>query len=54
MNHQPLRFNDIKCQDYVYVEIEYWSTMKKIKHYLRHENKVNENKVLSYCEDVKQ
>ena len=23
--------------------------MYKIKHYLRHENKVNENKVLSYC-----
>ena len=24
--------------------------MKKIKHYLRRENKVNENKVFSYCE----
>ena len=24
--------------------------MYKIKHHLRHENKVNENKVLSYCE----
>ena len=28
-----------KCQDYVYIEIEYRSTMQKIKHYLRHENK---------------
>ena len=37
------------CQDYVYIKWEYWSTMWKIKHYLRHENKVNENKVLSYC-----
>ena len=24
--------------------------MKKIKDYLRYENKVNENKVVSYCE----
>ena len=39
-----------KCQDYVYVKWEYWNTMCKIKHYLRHENKVNENKVLSYCD----
>ena len=37
-----------KCQDYVYIKWEYWSTMYKIKHYLRYENKVNENKV-SYC-----
>ena len=36
-----------KWQDYVYVKLEYWSSMWNIKHYLRHENKVNENKVLS-------
>ena len=35
-----------KCQDYVFVKWEYWSTMLKIRHYLRHENKVNGNKVL--------
>ena len=35
-------------QYYVYIQWEYWSTMEKIKHYLRYENKVNENKVL-YC-----
>ena len=28
-----------KCQDYVYVKWEYWSTMKRIKHYLKHGNK---------------
>ena len=28
------------------IKWEYWSTMSKIKHYQRHENKVNENKVL--------
>ena len=27
--------------------------MLKIKHYLRHENKVNENKVLSYCKALR-
>ena len=27
--------------------------MQKIKHYFRHENKVNENKVLSYCEALR-
>ena len=42
-----------KCQDYLYVKWEYWSTMYKIKHYLRHENKVNENKVSSYCETLR-
>ena len=30
-----------KCQD--------WSTLQKLKHCLKHENKVNGNKVLSYC-----
>ena len=34
-----------KCQDYVYVKREYRGAMWKIKHYLRHENKV-----VSYCE----
>ena len=32
-------------QDYVYVKGEYQSTMQKIKHYLKHENKIKENKV---------
>ena len=27
--------------------------MQKIKHHLRHENKVNENNVLSYCETLR-
>ena len=35
--------------DYVYVKGEYYI---KIKHDLRHENKVNENKV-SYCEALR-
>ena len=38
-----------KCQEYVYMKWRYWSTMWKIKHYLTEENKVNDNKVLSYC-----
>ena len=41
---------EIESQDYVYVKWEYWSTIWKIKHHLRHENKVDENKVLSYIE----
>ena len=40
-----------KCQDYVYVIWEYYSTMWKIEHYLRHENKVNEG--LSYCKALR-
>ena len=28
-------------EDYVYVKGEYQSTLQKLKHYLRHENKVN-------------
>ena len=36
-------FSGRKCQGYVYVKLEYWSTVKKIKYYLRHENKVHEN-----------
>ena len=39
-----------KCQDYIYVNWEYYSTMQIIKHYFKHENKVNENKVLTFCE----
>ena len=27
--------------------------MLKMKHYLRHENKVNENKVFSFCEALR-
>ena len=27
--------------------------MKKIKHYLRHDDVVNENKVLSYCKALR-
>ena len=38
-----------KYQGYVSMKWEYWSTKLKIKHHLRHENKVNENKVLTYC-----
>ena len=41
-----------KCQDYVYRKWEHWSAMYKIKHYFRHENKVNETKVL-YCKVLK-
>ena len=39
-----------KCQDNVYVKWEFESTMQIIKLYLRRENKVNENKILSFCE----
>ena len=37
-NHDD-NFYSRKCQDYVYLTWEYWSTMQKIKHYLRHEHK---------------
>ena len=41
--------NDIcinrKWQDYVYIQCEYKSTKQKIKHLLREENKVKENKI---------
>ena len=37
---------DIKCPDYVYVKGNY----RILNHYLRHENKVNENNILSHCE----
>ena len=43
---------DRKYQDYVYIKWKYWSTIEKIKHYLRHENKVKENKVF-YCKALR-
>ena len=36
---------DRKWQDYVYIQCEYKSTWQKIKHLLREENKVKENKI---------
>ena len=36
---------DLKWQDYVYIQCEYKSTKQKIKHLLREENKVKENKI---------
>ena len=39
-----LRLNR-KWQDYVYIQCEYKSTKQKIKHLLREENKVKENKI---------
>ena len=37
--------SDRKWQDYVYIQCEYKSTKQKIKHLLREENKVKENKI---------
>ena len=37
--------NNRKWQDYVYIQCEYKSTKQKIKHLLREENKVKENKI---------
>ena len=34
-----------KWQDYVYIQCEYKTTKQKIKHLLREENKVKENKI---------
>ena len=42
-----------KCQDYVYVKWEYWSTMQQIEHFLRQDNKVNEIRLLAYCEPLR-
>ena len=39
----PLTYR--KWQDYVYIQCEYKSTKQKIKHLLREENKVKENKI---------
>ena len=36
---------DRKWQDYIYIQCEYKSTWQKIKHLLREENKVKENKI---------
>ena len=38
-------FSSRKWQDYVYIQCEYKSTKQKIKHLLREENKVKENKI---------
>ena len=38
---------DRNCQVYGYIKWEYQIT---VKHYLKEENEVNENKILSYCE----
>ena len=38
---KPIR----KWQDYVYIQCEYKSTKQKIKHLLREENKIKENKI---------
>ena len=38
-------FFNRKWQDYVYIQCEYKSTKQKIKHLLREENKVKENKI---------
>ena len=40
-----LKTTDRKWQDYVYIQCEYKSTWQKIKHLLREENKVKENKI---------
>ena len=39
-------------KNYVYVKGEYLSTLQEIKQYLRGQNKVSRNKVLSYCETL--
>ena len=39
------QLDDRKWQDYVYIQCEYKSTKQKIKHLLREENKVKENKI---------
>ena len=51
MNKINYAYPDLKrtFQDYMYVKLECWINMYK-KHYLRLENKVNENKALSYCD----
>ena len=40
-----LKASKRKWQDYVYIQCEYMSTKQKIKHLLREENKVKENKI---------
>ena len=41
----PSIYPSRKWQDYVYIQCEYKSTKQKIKHLLREENKVKENKI---------
>ena len=43
--HPLVYISDRKWQDYVYIQCEYKSTKQKIKHLLREENKVKENKI---------
>ena len=43
MAHEIVTYR--KWQDYVYIQCEYKSTKQKIKHLLREENKVKENKI---------
>ena len=40
-----MSYGNRKWQDYVYIQCEYKSTKQKIKHLLREENKVKENKI---------
>ena len=42
---QAVTSSSRKWQDYVYIQCEYKSTKQKIKHLLREENKVKENKI---------
>ena len=43
--NKPVNNINRKWQDYVYIQCEYKSTKQKIKHLLREENKVKENKI---------
>ena len=43
--HPKTVLTNRKWQDYVYIQCEYKSTKQKIKHLLREENKVKENKI---------
>ena len=43
--HHSIHNYNRKWQDYVYIQCEYKSTKQKIKHLLREENKVKENKI---------
>ena len=46
VQHWYLKYiSNRKWQDYVYIQCEYKSTKQKIKHLLREENKVKENKI---------
>ena len=45
INHKQIACDNRKWQDYVYIQCEYKSTKQKIKHLLREENKVKENKI---------